>query len=292
MILAGTSDQSLHPPPYTASGSIHIYLADGHPITLWGLHQLIQTAGPHMTVVGSATTQQALLSDAAATHADVILLDLDLAGPDAAQALARLRQQCRGHVLVLTASKDMEQQRTAVLTGARGMVHKSEPASAILRAIETVGRGEVWLDRRLVSHVLGHLSAPSRPASPRLQRPPADPQAERIASLTARERSIIHTLVHSAGAKLLCVAHELQMSEHTLRNHLTSIYSKLCVRGRLELHLFATAHGLAASEDAARPSALEMQGGRNLPPPRAESPPARTTKLPGAGWSASLESVA
>jgi len=242
MILAGTSDQSLHLPPHAASGSIRVYLADRHPITLWGLHQLIQSAEPHMTVVGSTTTQQALLIDVAATHADVILLDLDLAGPDAAQALARLRQQCRGHVLVLTASENMEQQRAAVLTGARGMVHKSEPASSILRATETVGRGEVWLDSRLVSHVLGHLSTPPPSAGGRMKPAPADPQAERIASLTARERSIIRTLVGNAGAKLLCVAHELQMSEHTLRNHLTTIYSKLGLSNRLELFAFATRH--------------------------------------------------
>jgi len=260
MILAGTSDQSLHLPPHAASGSIRVYLADRHPITLWGLHQLIQSAEPHMTVVGSTTTQQALLIDVAATHADVILLDLDLAGPDAAQALARLRQQCRGHVLVLTASENMEQQRAAVLTGARGMVHKSEPASSILRATETVGRGEVWLDSRLVSHVLGHLSTPPPSAGGRMKPAPADPQAERIASLTARERTIVQALVRSAGAKLLSVAHELHMSEHTLRNHLTSIYSKLCVRGRLELHLFATAHGLAQGPRDASAPASGAQG--------------------------------
>ena len=270
MILAGTSDQSLHPPPKPPSDAIGVFLADGHPITLWGLHQLIESAGPHVAVVGSATTQEALFSNAAAPQADVILLDLDLAGPDTAQTLARLRQHCPGHVLVLTAHENMDQQRAAVLTGARGMVHKSEPASTILRAIETVGRGEVWLDSRLVSHVLGHLSAPQRPSSSRPARVPCDPQAERIASLTARERSIVQALVRSAGAKLLCVAHELQMSEHTLRNHLTSIYSKLCVRGRLELHLFATAHGLAQAPSQAHAPAFGAQG---------EKPPALACRI-------------
>ncbi len=51
-------------------------------------------------------------------------------------------------------------------------------------------------------------------------------------------------LLRQAGAKLLAVADTLRMSEHTLRNHLTAIYSKLGVRGRLELHVYATAHGL------------------------------------------------
>ena len=52
------------------------------------------------------------------------------------------------------------------------------------------------------------------------------------------------------GAKQMSVAHALDMSEHTLRNHLTTIYSKLVVHGRLELHLYATRHGLAPEEHA------------------------------------------
>ena len=70
--------------------------------------------------------------------------------------------------------------------------------------------------------------------------------AKRIASLTPREREIVVTIVRSAGAKQLAVAGELHMSEHTLRNHLTTIYSKLDVRGRIELHVYATAQGLCA----------------------------------------------
>jgi len=270
MILAGTSDQSLHPQHHSTAGSIRIYLADGHPITLWGLRQLIESAGPRMSVVGSATTQRALLSDDAAMLADVILLDLDLAGPDAACALAHLRQRCRGHVLILTATEDMAQQRAAVLRGARGMVHKSEPASAILHAIQTVGRGEVWLDSRLVSQVLGQLSHPGWTAVPR----PADLHAERIASLTVRERDIVAALVQSAGAKLLSVAHALHMSEHTLRNHLTNIYAKLDVRGRLELHVFATAQGFAATAPAtSAPKAARPAYGTNLLPRQVQAPP-------------------
>ena len=70
---------------------------------------------------------------------------------------------------------------------------------------------------------------------------------QRIASLTPREREIVVTMVHCSGAKQLAVADELNMSEHTLRNHLTTIYDKLGVRGRLELHVFSTTHGLGAA---------------------------------------------
>lgn len=243
---AGTAECMFGPFPAASTRAIRVFLAEDHHITLWGLSRLIEGSLLRMEVVGSASTREELLKHDGAAQADVILLDLDLAGEDSADALASLRQRCPGHVLVLTAAEDMDRQRAVVMRGARGVVHKSEPAATILRAIEKVSQGEIWLHRGLVSQVLGHLSGAHGSGG---RRP--DPDAERIASLTGREREIVTVLVHSAGAKLMTVADELCMSEHTLRNHLTSIYSKLCVRGRLELHVYATAHGLAAAPRAA-----------------------------------------
>jgi two-component system nitrate/nitrite response regulator NarL len=223
-----------------ASAVIRVFLAEDHHITLWGLRRLIEGAAPRMTVVGTASTREELLLHDAAALADVIVLDLDLAGEDMAAAIDGLRPRCKGHVLVLTAADDSDRQRAAVMKGARGVVHKSEPAATILRAIEKVSEGEVWLHRGLLSQVLGLLTS----AHPGARTSQLDPDGERIASLTGREREIVVALLRSAGAKLISVADELCMSENTLRNHLTSIYSKLCVRGRLELHVYATTHGL------------------------------------------------
>lgn len=225
-------------PPRT----IQVFVAEDHRITLWGLRQLIDGAQPRMAVVGSASTRTELMSDDAAAQADVILLDLDLAGEGTAQSLAVLRQRCPGRVLVLTGETDLAVHRDVVMKGARGVVHKSEPAETLLRAIEKVDAGEVWLHRSLLGEVLGHLTG-AEPAAAAA----ADPDAERIASLTKREREIVRTMVQQSGAKQFAVADSLGMSEHTLRNHLTTIYSKLGVRGRLELHVWATAHGLGAA---------------------------------------------
>jgi Response regulator containing a CheY-like receiver domain and an HTH DNA-binding domain len=146
-------------------------------------------------------------------------------------------------VLVLTGADDVAQHRAAVLKGARGLVHKSEPAETILRAIEKVSCGEAWLNRSLLGDVLGLLTDVRPGVAP--QR--VDRDAERIASLTTREREIVTSMLRSVGAKQFAVADALGMSEHTLRNHLTAIYGKLGVRGRLELHVYATAHGLGAA---------------------------------------------
>ena len=221
--------------------AIRVFVAEDHQITLWGLQRLINASSPRMEVVGTASSHAELMNHDAAALADVILLDLDLGGEDTGASLACLRQRCHGRVLVLTAADDIAQHRAAMVKGARGVIHKSEPAETILRAIEKVNDGEVWLHPALLGDVLGVLTGES--PAPRQD----DIDAKRIASLTPREREIVVTMVRSCGAKQLSVADELHMSEHTLRNHLTTIYSKLCVHGRLELHVYATAHGLGAA---------------------------------------------
>jgi DNA-binding NarL/FixJ family response regulator len=230
--------------PDISQRPIRVFLAEDHEITLWGLRRLIEaSSSSRMEVVGSARSCNELMNDDAAAAADVILLDLNLGGDDVSASLATLRLRCPGHILVLTASDDIDAHRGAVMKGARGVVHKSEPAEVILLAIEKVHRGEVWLHRSLLAEVLGMLTNVAKPRQ-------TDPDAARIASLTPREREIVVTMLHSSAAKQLTVASKLNMSEHTLRNHLTTIYSKLGVRGRLELHVYASAHGLGAATRA------------------------------------------
>lgn len=218
---------------------IPVFLAEDHAITLWGLQRLIESQPTVMTVVGSAGTPEAVLSHVALAQAEVLLMDLDLAGADGLDLLPEVQRRCTAKVLVLTASEDTQRLCRAVELGAKGVLHKSEPPQNILKAIEQVRQGGAWLNPQLMGEVLGRLtSAPARaPAAPDLQQ-------TRIASLTARERDIVRTLSSSPNEKLLTVANQLGMSENTLRNHLTAVYSKLGVRGRLELHVFATENGL------------------------------------------------
>lgn len=220
----------------TANGTIHVFIAEDHRITLWGLQRLVDTARQRMRVVGSATSLPELLTAPALADTDILLLDLDLGGADSIEAITGLQQRLRGHILVLTGADDPERHRAAVLRGARGVVHKSQGADLLLRAIEKVHAGEVWLERGLLGAVLSQLTNPGG-STPR-----PDENLQRIARLTTREREIVACVVRHSGDKQLVIAHALGLSENTLRNHLSTIYSKLGVRGRLELHLFATQH--------------------------------------------------
>ena len=221
-----------------AASAIKVFLVDDHRTILWGLERLIESATPGMAVVGQATNRAELFERVPGANPDVILLDLDLNGEKALDFLEELNRHSPARVLVLTGTNDPLVHQQAIIQGARGVIHKQEPASTILRAIDKVHSGEIWLDRHSVGHVLQALSRGQK----------ADPEASKIAALTPKERHIIDMLMNEKGARNKVLADKLHMSEHTLRNHLTAIYSKLQVAGRLELYLYAASHHLLRAQ--------------------------------------------
>ena len=221
-----------------AVSAIKVFLVDDHRTILWGLERLIESAAPGMVVVGRATSREELFARVPGANPDVILLDLDLNGEKGVDFLEELNRQSPARVLVLTGSSDPFEHQQAIIHGARGVIHKQEPASTILRAIDRVHKGEIWLDRHSVGHVLQALARGQK----------GDPEASKIAALTPKERHIVDLLMQEKGARNKVLADKLHMSEHTLRNHLTAIYSKLQVAGRLELYLYATSHRLMRAQ--------------------------------------------
>ncbi|MCK0510452.1 response regulator [Aromatoleum buckelii] len=218
----------------TTESAIRVFLVDDHRTTLWGLERLIEGAD-RMQLVGSATSIAELLADPESRNADVIVLDLDLGGVDSATALAELHRTLSARVLVLTGARDTDAHRRVVMAGARGVVRKEEPVDVLLRAIEKVHEGDVWVNRALIGDIMDRLKGGS---------PPPDEHSAKISSLTPKELEVIATVVRHKGAKSLILAESLGISEHTLRNHLTVIYHKLELRGRLELYVYAKEHGI------------------------------------------------
>ena len=221
------------------SHPIRVLLVDDHRTMLWGLCQLIESASPAMQVADTACSAKEMLEKLGTVAVDLVLLDLDLAGQNSADLLPEIQERFQAKVLILTGSHDQDAHQNAVLRGARGVVCKDEPAEVILRAIERVHAGEVWINRALVGRVLSAMSDTSKARH-------QDPAEERIASLTPRERQIVTAVVRNCGAKGIVMAENLGISENTLRNHLSVIYEKLGVRNRLELFAFASEHRLGA----------------------------------------------
>ena len=216
---------------------IRILLLDDHRSVLWGLEKLIEGEHPRMQVVGKATTSAEALKLLDEVQPDIILLDLDLGGENGSNAIQSLIAKSKAKVLVLTGSRDIAVHDAAVLAGAMGVVEKGEPAETILKAIRKVHEGEIWLDRSATGRIFLELS---RNKASEAQ----NPEQRKIASLTPRERQIVVEIGSDAAAGSKVIAERLHISEHTLRNHLASIYEKLEVSSRLELFAYAGKNGI------------------------------------------------
>jgi len=219
------------------SGPIRVLVIDGHRCILWALEKLIEDARPAMEVVGSTTDCAEALVLLERSAPDVVLLGADLAAPSAFETISRLRSRSSAKLLVLTAVADRTVHGQAVLAGASGVIETATPVEMIVTAIIKVQQGQLWLDRATTGWILADLLGRS---SLHL----ATPERHRIDSLTQREREIIACLSRHSSLSAVQVAQRLHISEHTLRNHLTTIYGKLGVTSRLGLFAFAQRHGL------------------------------------------------
>lgn len=217
--------------------SIRVLLVDDHHTVLWGLEKLIDGEKPRMEVVGKATSGTEAIALAERVRPNVVLLDIDLGEQNGIKAIAALITRSNAKVLVLTGLSNPSVHDAAVRSGARGVVHKKDKAETILKAIKKVHEGEFWLDRIATARIFAELSQ-VRAA------PSEDPEKAKIALLTTREREVIHALITDPVANYGRLAAKLHISEHTVRNHMTSIHHKLGVQNRIELFLFASKHAV------------------------------------------------
>lgn len=241
------SQSAASAPPVAASVSgfspvIRVMLVDDHPTLLWGLVNLIESQRPRMEVAGTARTCADALAKLCEFRPDVVLLDLDMGDMSSIDILPSLLSQSRSRVLIFTGERDQAKLDLAVSQGASGVLRKDAPAEQVLKAIEKIAGGEIWLDRETLGRMFNQLRNPKAAHK-------HDPEIEKQSNLTFREHKIIHVIVESNGAPNKTLAQRLFISDHTLRNHLTSVYQKLGVSNRLELYVYAVKHQLAAPVD-------------------------------------------
>lgn len=217
----------------TKEPQIKVLIVDDHAVVRAGLRMLIEQ-DPEMKVTGLAGNRSEALAVATNEQPNIIILDIVLGDDDGLSFLSELREVAAGaRVLVLTGLRSPESQRRAMRAGAMGVVLKEHAADVLIKAIKKVHQGEVWLDRFTMGSVFQEITETKQP----------DPDKEKIATLTDREREVI-TLV-GEGLKNKQIASRLFISETTVTHHLSSVFSKLEVSDRLELIIYAFRHGLA-----------------------------------------------
>ena len=140
------------------SEPIRILIIDDHAVVRAGLRMLIDQ-NPAMKVIGVAGNRSEALALAASEQPNMIILDILLGDEDGLTFLPELREVTRNaRVLVLTGLRSSESQRRAIRAGAMGIVLKEHAAEVLIKAINKVHQGEVWLDRSMMGAVLDEMT--------------------------------------------------------------------------------------------------------------------------------------
>jgi two-component system, NarL family, nitrate/nitrite response regulator NarL len=216
--VAGTARETSH---------LGILIADDHRIFRDGLRKLLE-AEKDFEVVGEAADGEDAARKVHELHPDVLLLDLSMPDADGLDALREIGSQETTRTLLLTGAIEQSELVTALQLGARGVVMKDAATSLLIKAIRGVVAGEYWVGRDRVSSLVEALR-------PHMQERRASPRED--FGLTSRELEVIAAIVAAYSNR--DIATKLQISEKTVKRHLTNIFEKLGVSNRLELALFA-----------------------------------------------------
>ncbi|WP_067509376.1 response regulator transcription factor [Actinoplanes sp. TFC3] len=213
--------------------SIRILLVDDQALVRAGFGMVL-SAQTDMEVVGEAADGAQAIAALARTPADVVVMDIRMPVMDGVEATRRICAEPGGpRVLALTTFDTDEDAFAALQAGASGFLLKNAPPEELLSAIRVVAAGESVVAPRVTRAMLDRFAAqltlPGR----------AD---ERLASLTDREREVLELV--AAGLSNTEIAAQLHVAESTVKVHFGRILTKLELRDRVQVVVFAYEIGL------------------------------------------------
>jgi DNA-binding NarL/FixJ family response regulator len=177
-------------------------------------------SAPDVEVVGEARDGEAAIRLAEKLQPDVILMDLGMPGVNGIEATRRiLHTSPHISILVVSMQEDDDSVFAALQAGARGYLLKGALKAEILRSIRAVASGEAIFGPAIARRLMQHFATP-RPAAPK----------DLFPELTDREREILALIArHETNPE---IARKLQLSEKTVRNHVSNVFTKLQVADR------------------------------------------------------------
>lgn len=204
---------------------IRVLIADDHGVIRDGLGRMIAEQ-PDMEVVGAAADGAEAADLARTAQPDVVLMDLEMPRVDGIEATRRIMaDRPQTTVLVLTSFSDRRRIVAALDAGAGGYLLKDAAAEEVVRGVRAAAAGGAPLDPRAARSLIDTRDEPGP-----------------LAALSAREREVLGLLVEGLPNKL--IARRLDISEKTVKYHLTSIFRHLGVTDRTQAALWAERHGL------------------------------------------------
>lgn len=212
---------------------VRLLVVDDHPVVRTGIRNCL-AAHPDFEVVGEASNGAEALAMACELAPEVVLMDLHMPEMDGMEATRLLRKEVpKAKVLVLSVDQKKDTILQVVRSGAQGYVLKDAPPEELVRAIESVARGETFFSSEVAKIVLNHcMTENGETPSP--------------VHLTERERQVLAMIADGLTNKE--VATRLNVSTRTVEAHREHIMRKLNVHSVVGLTRYAIAHGIIRPE--------------------------------------------
>jgi two-component system nitrate/nitrite response regulator NarL len=204
-------------------GFMKILLVDDHALFRAGLRLLLRTMRPNAEILEAATLEESFALCQAHPDLQVCLLDLTLRAENGLGALTRLKERApEMAVVVVSGAEDIGTIRQCIESGAMSYIPKSLPPEVLTEALNSVLRGELYLPTQV-------LELDRRTPAP---------------ALTPRQLEVLRYLSRGWPTKAIC--RELNLSEHTVKEYISSIFQALGVRNRTEAVIKAASLALPA----------------------------------------------
>ena len=165
---------------------IQLLVIDPQQIALWGIQQLVNLDGRY-TISSTATNAAEALTMAATCKPDVIILEPELDNEDGLALIPLLLEKTKAKIIVYTGSKNPKLLDEAVVRGARGIINKTESTDTLLKAIEKIHLGELWLNRNATSRILMQIAQANAPVE-------LSNEQKKLNTLTVKEEKVTRAI--------------------------------------------------------------------------------------------------
>jgi two-component system response regulator DevR len=211
--------------------TLRIVIVDDHEVVRLGLRTLLDRH-PDFTVVDEAATVREAVQKTLLLRPDVVVMDIRLLGGSGIDACRQIVEQApEVKVIMLTSYAEDEMLFDAIAAGACGYVLKQIGSDDLIRAVETVGRGEALLDPALTQRVFARVREATRKE-----------YEESFDSLTDQEMRVLAQVAEGKTNREIAAA--LFLGEGTVRNYVSSILKKLNLTNRAEAAAYAVEYHL------------------------------------------------
>lgn len=209
--------------------AVNIMITDDHSLIREGLKSLLELEGD-IKVIAEAEDGADCLAKLESVKPDVLLLDINMPVMNGLEVLKKLKEKKSDvKVLVLTVHNEIEYLMKAVDIGIDGYVLKDSESSELKKAIFTIAEGESYIQPSLIPSL----------NSKKIEK---DKDGAKIDNLTRRELEVLKLL--AVGMYNKEIAEDLDISERTVKNHVSNIFKKIDVTDRTQAAVFAIKNNL------------------------------------------------